>query len=60
MVHIGYVSVIKDLLTRESDHWRSTCCDSGCDPCIQTLVRVVDELSAGMAKADPIEPSPGS
>ena len=43
-VHEGYVSVIRDLLGRSNDLWRSTCCDSGCDPCIQTLARVVDAV----------------
>ena len=43
-VHPGYLRVIRDYLARSNDAWRFSCCDSGCDPCVQTLARVVDEV----------------
>ncbi len=37
----GYRTFVLQYLAREDSTWRR-CCDSGCDPCVLKLARVVD------------------
>ena len=46
-VHESLRGVVKGYVKDRSDLWRR-CCNTNCDPCVETIARLVDRIRAAL------------